>query len=102
MQQNQYLTIDEAAQILRQAVTSIRCDITRNPSKLPPFLRVGTRILFPLDELHAHLRSKIVNKQNIVTNNDTKLSDHAHLNSVNKKRGRPRRLPESEVMNRAV
>ena len=96
-QQNQYLTISEAAQILRQAPTTVQCDITRNPSKLPPFLRIGARVLFPADQLHAFMLKNIVNA------NDTKLSDHAHLNSVNKKRrGRPRKAltssaPESSV-----
>ena len=90
MQENQYLTIEEVAKILRQSAATIRCDITRNKTnKLPPYLRFGARILFPVNELHSWLHSKIVYKNNVNVN-DTKFIDHAHLNSVNKKRpGRP-------------
>ena len=88
----QLLTIPETAQILRCAVTSLQCDITRNPKKLPPFARIGGRILFVKSDVESFVLSKIVNRENIVNVNETK---HAHLNSVNKKRGRPRKATPS-------
>ena len=33
--------------------SSIASDVTRNPSKLPPFIRLGRAIRFPIAEVEA-------------------------------------------------
>lgn len=80
----QLLNIQQLAEIIHKSPLSVANDVTRNPSALPPFARISGRILFEKTLVDEWVRSKF--------------NDHAHLNSVNKKRsaGRPRKH-ESEV-----
>lgn len=75
--QQSYLNIPEAAAILRVSSKSLANDVSRSPSTIPPFFRKGRLVLFPSHLLHDWALSQIANLPN---------NDHAHLNSVNKKR----------------
>lgn len=57
----EYLTISEVAAILRKSPESIRSDVTRNPNILPPFAKVGGRILFIACLIHDWVLGKLVN-----------------------------------------
>lgn len=88
MQENtqpKYLTIAEAATILRVSPLSLQNNISRAPQNCPPFTRIGRLVRFNDILLHKHMLDGTVNPPSPL-----KL-DHAHLNSVNKKRGRPRK-----------
>ena len=77
-----YLTITEAAAILRVSPLSLANDVTRS-STIPPFLRKGRIILFPESLLHKWMLDRVVNLPS---------QDHAHSSSVSKNRaGRPRK-----------
>ena len=43
--------------------STIASDVTRNPSKLPPFIRVGGAIRFPVAEVEAWEKQHITNTQ---------------------------------------
>lgn len=73
----QYLTIVEAAAILRVSPLSLQNNITRAPQSVPPFVRLGRLIRFHSILLHQFMLDGIANLPS---------QDHAHLNSVNKKR----------------
>ena len=74
----QLLNIQQLAEIIHKSPLSVANDVTRNPASLPPFARISGRILFEKTLVDEWVRSKF--------------KDHAHLNSVNKKRaGRPRK-----------
>jgi hypothetical protein len=73
----QYLTIVEAAAILRVSPLSLQNNITRAPQSVPPFIRLGRLIMFHSILLHKFMLDGIANLPS---------QDHAHLNSVNKKR----------------
>lgn len=78
---HQYLNVVEAALVLRRSACGLQNDVTRSPATIPPFMRVGRRILFPVAQLHEFLNSKIANNSscNVFTNKT----------SLNPKRGRP-------------
>ena len=42
---------------------SIASDITRNPAKLPPFIRLGRAIRFPVAEVEAWEKQQLTNIQ---------------------------------------
>lgn len=48
-----YLNCKELAQRWRISPSTIASDITRNPAKLPPFIRLGRAIRFPVAEVEA-------------------------------------------------
>ena len=75
----QLLNIQQLSEIIHKSPLSIGNDVTRNPDSLPPFARISGRILFEKTLVDEWVKSKF--------------NDHAHLNSVNKKRsaGRPRK-----------
>lgn len=81
------LTVPECAEFLRRAKHSVQSDTSRNPSNLPIFAKLGGKIVFDFDDIVSFVNQR----KNIVTANDTKFIDHTHKNSVNKKRGRPRK-----------
>ena len=80
----QYLTITEAAEILRVSPLSLANNISRAKHSVPPYVKLGRLIRFNSILLHKWMLDGIVNLPS---------QDHAHLNSVNKKRsaGRPRK-----------
>ncbi|HDR2790046.1 TPA: helix-turn-helix domain-containing protein [Enterobacter asburiae] len=43
--------------------STIASDITRNPTKLPPFIRLGRSIRFPVAEVEAWERQQLTNIQ---------------------------------------
>ncbi|HHZ9974453.1 helix-turn-helix domain-containing protein [Escherichia coli] len=43
--------------------SSIASDITRNPAKLPPFIRLGRAIRFPVAEVEAWEKQQLTNIQ---------------------------------------
>ena len=43
--------------------SSIASDITRNPAKLPPFIRLGRAIRFPVAEVEAWEKHQLTNVQ---------------------------------------
>lgn len=43
--------------------SSIASDVTRNPSKLPPFIRLGRAIRFPVAEVEAWEQQQLTNTQ---------------------------------------
>lgn len=45
------------------APSTIASDVTRNPSKLPPFIRLGRAIRFPVAEVEAREKQHITNTQ---------------------------------------
>ncbi len=47
----QYLTIKELAEHLNLRLSTLRTNVSRAPESIPPFLRVGKLIRFPIAEL---------------------------------------------------
>ena len=45
------------------APSTIASDVTRNPSKLPPFIRLGRAIRFPVAEVEAWEKQQLTNTQ---------------------------------------
>lgn len=45
------------------APNTIASDITRNPTKLPPFIRLGRAIRFPVAEVEAWEKQQLTNTQ---------------------------------------
>ncbi|MDM2756949.1 MULTISPECIES: helix-turn-helix transcriptional regulator [Enterobacteriaceae] len=43
--------------------STIASDITRNPAKLPPFIRLGRAIRFPVAEVEAWEKQQLTNIQ---------------------------------------
>jgi predicted DNA-binding transcriptional regulator AlpA len=43
------------------APSTIASDITRNPAKLPPFIRLGRAIRFPVAEVEAWEKQQLTN-----------------------------------------
>ncbi|MBU2671658.1 helix-turn-helix domain-containing protein [Hafnia paralvei] len=43
--------------------SSIASDVTRNPAKLPPFIRLGRAIRFPVAEVEAWEKQQLTNTQ---------------------------------------
>ena len=43
--------------------STIASDITRNPAKLPPFIRLGRAVRFPLAEVEAWEKKQLTNIQ---------------------------------------
>ena len=43
--------------------STIASDVTRNPSKLPPFIRLGRAIRFPVAEVEAWEKQQLTNTQ---------------------------------------
>lgn len=43
--------------------STIASDITRNPAKLPPFIRLGRTIRFPVAEVEAWEKQQLTNIQ---------------------------------------
>ncbi|EPR5829226.1 TPA: helix-turn-helix transcriptional regulator [Escherichia coli] len=43
--------------------STIASDITRNPTKLPPFIRLGRAIRFPVAEVEAWEKQQLTNTQ---------------------------------------
>ena len=43
--------------------STIASDITRNPAKLPPFIRLGRAIRFPVAEVEAWEKQQLTNTQ---------------------------------------
>lgn len=85
-----YLTVPEVAAILRKSSTTIQTDVTRSPQNLPPFSKIGQRILFRESDVHEFISSKIVNhKSNVLT-------DIALVTSHAKRRGRPPKMARQE------
>lgn len=62
MDNNQLLTIDDLAQILRKSIHSVRNDLSRNPAALPPRCRLpGTlRNLWRRQDVDAWLASYVI------------------------------------------
>ena len=58
-----YLNSKELAQRWRISPSTIASDITRNPAKLPPFIRLGRAVRFPLAEVEAWEKQHITNTQ---------------------------------------
>ncbi|MGL4928481.1 MAG: helix-turn-helix transcriptional regulator [Plesiomonas shigelloides] len=65
-----YLTIKEFAERFNLSASTVASDISRNPTKLPPFLRIGRSIRFALRDIEAwetkckHLNNKDINNEN--------------------------------------
>lgn len=85
-----YLTIQEAARIMRKSPVGLQCDISRSPQKLPPFVKLGNRILFDEEKLYKFIESKTVNPEN-----NELLSKSSQIGG--KKRGRPSSVTKSGV-----
>lgn len=81
-----YLTIPETAALLRKSVTGLSSDITRNPQALPPFYKIGRKVLFSEADIHTFVKSKQVNH----LGDETPIARNPH--SSGKKRGRPAKL----------
>jgi len=58
-----YLNCKELAQRWRISPSTIASDITRNPAKLPPFIRLGRAIRFPVAEVEAWEKQQLTNIQ---------------------------------------
>ncbi|MBJ9642652.1 helix-turn-helix domain-containing protein [Citrobacter sp. FDAARGOS_156] len=58
-----YLTIKQFAEIFNLSASTVASDISRNPGKLPPFIRIGRAIRFSLDDIveweNAHRQNKL-------------------------------------------
>ncbi|ECI6490299.1 DNA-binding protein [Salmonella enterica subsp. enterica] len=46
-----YLTIKDLAARFNISASTVASDISRNPKKLPPFIRIGRAIRFSLDDI---------------------------------------------------
>lgn len=83
-----YLTVPEVAAILRKSSTTIQTDVTRSPQNLPPFAKIGQRILFRESDVHDFISSKIQNKSNAL--------DNIASPSSPSRRGRPPKMARAE------
>jgi hypothetical protein len=56
------LTVDQLSEYLRKSVASIRSDVTRNPTALPPICRIpGTkRLLWRVEDVEQWLASHVL------------------------------------------
>lgn len=61
-----YLTIKQFAEMFNISASTVASDISRNPGKLPPFIRIGRAIRFSHDDIieWKKLNRKNVNKVN--------------------------------------
>lgn len=61
-----YLTIKQFAEMFNISASTVASDISRNPGKLPPFIRIGRAIRFSHDDIieWEKLNRKNVNKVN--------------------------------------
>ena len=58
-----YITSRQLAARWGIAPSTIASDITRNPTKLPPFIRLGRAIRFPVAEVEAWEKQQLTNTQ---------------------------------------
>lgn len=58
-----YINSKQLALRLGVSPSTIASDITRNPAKLPPFIRLGRAIRFPVAELEAWEKQQLTNIQ---------------------------------------
>jgi len=58
-----YINSKQLALRLGVSPSTIASDITRNPAKLPPFIRVGRAIRFPVAEVEAWEKQQLTNIQ---------------------------------------
>ncbi|MGL5485704.1 MAG: helix-turn-helix transcriptional regulator [Shewanella sp.] len=64
-----YLTIKEFAERFNLSASTVASDISRNPTKLPPFLRIGRSIRFALRDIEAW-ETKCKYTNNLEQNNE--------------------------------
>lgn len=64
-----YLTIKEFAERFNLSASTVASDISRNPTKLPPFLRIGRSIRFALSDIEAW-ETKCKHSINLEKNNE--------------------------------
>lgn len=79
----QLITITELAAIIHKSPLSVGNDVTRNPACLPPFAKIGNKILFDLAKVEAWIEAQFTNISN-------ESSNKSLLKEPAKKRGRPR------------
>jgi predicted DNA-binding transcriptional regulator AlpA len=58
-----YINSKQLALRLGVSPSTIASDITRNPAKLPPFIRLGRAIRFPVAEVEAWEKQQLTNIQ---------------------------------------
>ena len=58
-----YINSKQLALRLGVSPSTIASDITRNPAKLPPFIRLGRAIRFPVAEVEAWEKLQLTNIQ---------------------------------------
>ncbi|MGX9742272.1 helix-turn-helix transcriptional regulator [Pseudocitrobacter corydidari] len=58
-----YITTKQLALRWGISPSSIASDVTRNPAKLPPFIRLGRAIRFPVAEVEAWEKQQLTNIQ---------------------------------------
>ena len=58
-----YINSKQLALRLGVSPSTIASDITRNPAKLPPFIRLGRAIRFPVAEVEAWEKQQLTNTQ---------------------------------------
>ncbi|WP_185923074.1 helix-turn-helix transcriptional regulator [Hafnia paralvei] len=58
-----YITIKQLALRWGISPSTIASDITRNPTKLPPFIRLGRAIRFPVSAVEAWEKQQLTNIQ---------------------------------------
>lgn len=58
-----YITSKQLALRWGISPSTIASDITRNPAKLPPFIRLGRAIRFPVSEVEAWEKQQLTNIQ---------------------------------------
>jgi len=62
------ITITELAAIIHKSRLSVGNDVTRNPACLPPFAKIGNKILFYLAKVEAWIEAQFTNKSNESSN----------------------------------